>query len=68
MSDSKASTTQNVFYKGDKVVNLIFGSHRTHSNHLSSNFSTKALPQITLEENEPFSHVELQPLAAKLIN
>ena len=60
-----ASTTQIVFHKRDKIVNLIFGSHRTHSNHFSSLISTKALPRITLEEMNLLSHFELQPLVAK---
>ena len=60
-----ASTTQKVFHKRDKIVNFIFGSQRTHSNQLSSFISTKAPHRITLEEMNPLSHVELQPLAAK---
>ena len=55
------------FSKGDKMVNLIFGSHRTHSNHFSTLIFTKALPRITLEEMNLLTHDEVQPLVAKFL-
>ena len=46
-----ASTTQKVFHKGDKIVKLsFFGLPWTNSNQEPPLISTKALPQITLEE------------------
>ena len=52
-----ASTTQNIFHKGDKRVTFIFGSQRTICNQKQL-ISTKALPRISLEEMNLLSHVD----------
>ena len=64
-----ASTTQSNFHKGDKRANFsssVLIVPTCCQNQLSS--LPKAPPRIPLEEMNLLSHVELQPLAAKLIN